>query len=167
MYDQLSPKQKDRLNREVCLSCGNDSGGKKLCSIHMQRQSITARKIYKNLKTEVFSHYGNKCECCDEPILAFLSLDHRDLNKKGELTGSPLYQRAKRDGYPGSLRLLCFNCNFGRKKEVCPHVSKDEGFTLSDLPYQPREIRPLTPKYKAQKESRERRASTSNRPINF
>ncbi len=69
------------------------------------------------------------CPHCDETILEFLTLDHvnndgaahrKELGwRKG---GQALYPLLKKLGFPDGFQVLCFNCNCGRGRGVCPHV---------------------------------------------
>lgn len=88
-----------------------------------------ARRRNQEIKREVFDHYGGKCNCCGESMIEFLTIDHIDndgaahrriLGYSGR--GTAFYRWIKRNGYPGNLRVLCYNCNsslghFG----YCPH----------------------------------------------
>jgi hypothetical protein len=84
------------------------------------------------LKSEVFGVYGNKCACCGEEDKRFLTIDHvnndgaehrRILGKKSET----LMSWAKKQGFPNSLQLLCWNCNLGKAiYGKCPHVLTEE-----------------------------------------
>lgn len=88
-------------------------------------------------KTAVFNHYGNKCECCGEDKIEFLTIDHKDgdgskhrrsLGKprktdgRANPGGGAIYLWIINNGFPDNLRILCWNCNssiglFG----YCPH----------------------------------------------
>lgn len=85
------------------------------------------------LKTDLFNAYGGCiCRCCGETELKFLSLDHifndgaKDhYYQNGRRSGTTLYGKLKKEGYPDKQRfqVLCMNCNFGKKinNGVCPH----------------------------------------------
>lgn len=120
-YEKLSPKQKDRLERGVCLSCGDPSGGKKLCPPHMKRQSVNSKRFAVDLRREIFDHYGNECSCCGETTPEFLTIDHINSNVTREPCGTALYLRIRREGFPDEFRILCWNCNCGRRRGACPH----------------------------------------------
>ncbi len=82
------------------------------------------------LKLKVYEAYGNKCACCGENRIPFLSIDHiyRDgaLERKTIAAGPTLYRHLERSGFPKDrYRLLCMNCNFAQRYgEPCPHVMK-------------------------------------------
>ena len=86
-------------------------------------------------KTKVFNHYGNKCNCCGEKEVYFLSIDHvnNDGNghrhpSGGRVLGAALYTHIIHNDYPDSFQILCMNCNYGKHKNngVCPH--KEVGY---------------------------------------
>ena len=90
---------------------------------------------YGKLKDEVFSAYGQQCECCSETTSEFLSIDHINGNgsvhrkqvSKGR-SGSTMFMWLKRNGFPkDNFRLLCMNCNWSRGMYgYCPHENKTE-----------------------------------------
>lgn len=74
------------------------------------------RKVRLELKTIVYRHYGNKCQCCGETEWEFLSIDHvnQDGHKERKLHigGGAIYRHIRNQGFPKSkYRILCFNCN--------------------------------------------------------
>jgi hypothetical protein len=79
------------------------------------------------LKKEVFAAYGGKCECCGEDNEYFLTMDH--INNDGykyrkSANNSNVYKYIKRNCFPDTFRILCWNCNCGRSKtpsKLCPH----------------------------------------------
>ena len=85
---------------------------------------------YRNkLKAELFKAYGNKCTCCGESNLMFLTIDHihndgwKHKKKLKTHGGYRIYSWLRKQGYPSGYRILCFNCNCGRRLNhgVCPH----------------------------------------------
>jgi hypothetical protein len=97
-----------------------------------KRTRFNARASRALLRSEVIAAYGGKCSCpgCDIVDPRFLTLDHKDNDgaehRKQLKAGSAVYLWAKRNGYPNSLRLLCWNCNCARQTNggVCPHLIK-------------------------------------------
>ncbi len=82
------------------------------------------------LKLIVYNHYTNndiKCSCCGEQNIKFLSIDH--INNDGAKhrkeigTGDAIYRWPIKNNFPGGYRILCMNCNYGRKMNngKCPH----------------------------------------------
>lgn len=78
-------------------------------------------------KKLVLSHYGNKCICCGEKNIWFLSLDHvnNDGYKFGKSRNGMKYYQLLKNGFPTDIQILCFNCNQGKNnpvnKFICPH----------------------------------------------
>jgi hypothetical protein len=94
--------------------------------------TINARTA--KMRAEVLAGYGHRCACCGEDTPEFLTVDHIKgagvPNKNRHAAGVPaksrtgysLYRWLKVNGYPrDEFRLLCFNCNSGRKLGPCPH----------------------------------------------
>ena len=82
------------------------------------------------LKLTVYNAYGNKCSCCGEKNLKFLTIDH--INNDGNIerrqeklgAGERLYQRIIKENFPkDKYQILCYNCNVGkyRNNGTCPH----------------------------------------------
>lgn len=95
-----------------------------------KRKNAEYQKRYRDkLKAEVYAAYGNRCACCGEAEVRFLSIDHVDndgfLNRKAGFDNctTALMGRIKREGFPPSFQLLCMNCNHGKSRNngVCPH----------------------------------------------
>ena len=86
------------------------------------------------VKKEVFNAYGNKCVCCGEEEIHFLTLDHingvpdRHKTENGKrITGLHFWRQIKKENFPEDCRILCWNCNasygfYG----FCPHQLHDE-----------------------------------------
>lgn len=73
----------------------------------------------------VFKHYGEKCECCGESNIKFLTIDH--INGGGrkhrkEIKGH-LYSWLVKNNFPNGFQVLCYNCNCGKRinNGICPH----------------------------------------------
>lgn len=87
------------------------------------------RAYRRNLRDQIIKGYGGKCCCCGETTYEFLTVDHiikgdkaKHRLKFGAESSITFYRWIIREGYPSSLRILCFNCNcsigvFG----YCPH----------------------------------------------
>lgn len=87
------------------------------------------RASYLKFKKQVFDAYGNRCACCGESNLKFLTLDHvqnQGATHRRSLKQGTYYvfKSVIEAGFPKDLyRLLCWNCNCGRAMNggVCPH----------------------------------------------
>jgi len=97
-------------------------------SIHKQQS-----EYYQTIKREIVDVYSggkNKCACCNEKQIHFLTLDHikddgkEDRKKHG--AGFTFFLYLKRHGYPQKgLQILCYNCNMSKRFfKVCPHKLK-------------------------------------------
>lgn len=89
-------------------------------------------KYLRRLRHKVINAYGGKCKCCGLNDETILTLDHPN-NDGGEhrrqLGGTQkVYMWLIRNGFPPGYRLLCWNCNSGRKCAggICPHVSQSQ-----------------------------------------
>jgi len=82
-----------------------------------------SRVRYEKLRSEVFTKHGGECAACGETEWMFLTLDHRNndgweqrANDPYGQTGAGLYKKILRYGMPHDLEILCFNCNFGKRR---------------------------------------------------
>lgn len=82
------------------------------------------RVRYEELRSKVFDRHGGECQACGETERLFLTVDH--INNDGwqlragengyRETGSGLYLDILRHGMRKDLEVLCFNCNFGKRR---------------------------------------------------
>ena len=91
------------------------------------RARAAVKRNYWKMKAMCLDHYGRKCACCGEDNPGFLSMDH--INQDGWAhrkhgSGNAIYRYAITNGFPDTLQILCFNCNYGRARNggVCPHI---------------------------------------------
>lgn len=105
-----------------------------------KRRNAEYQKRYRDkLKAEIYQAYGNRCACCGEAEVMFLSIDHVEndgaLHRKAGIDNctTALMGRIKREGFPPSFQLLCMNCNHGKSRNggTCPHK---EGSTTRRKP---------------------------------
>ncbi len=90
---------------------------------HKREKNLNNRAFYQSCKEKVFDHYGRVCSCCGEAEIAFLTIDHiggGGYQHKKE-TNSKLYPWLVQNNYPEGFRVLCYNCNCGRRLGPCPH----------------------------------------------
>ena len=79
----------------------------------------------KELKINVLNHYGGKCVCCGTTTMEFLSMDY--INGDGSIDrklgmADHIWNWIKKNNYPESLQILCFNCNMAKAHNgYCPH----------------------------------------------
>lgn len=117
-------KNKDILKYRLA----NRRASQRYYRLHRKERLQFARERNEALKREAFFHYGKfpfKCECCDEKIFAFLTLDHlsEEARKRdGKKTGVKLYAWLRKNNWPAGLQILCFNCNSAKGfYGKCPH----------------------------------------------
>lgn len=97
------------------------------------RCRLIRKRHANNLKIKLIKFYSNntnKCLCCGEDKLPFLTISHmnndgavhRKLMKKSGIT---FYKWLIRNNFPTNLNLAveCWNCNCGKSRNngVCPH----------------------------------------------
>lgn len=116
----------------------------KPCARKVTREWNAAHKDYmaqktrvwrEELRTIVYKHYGDKCICCGEDNVLFLTIDHINndgylirprsspgASRKVKISGQ-WYKHIITIGFPDDLQLLCYNCNCGKQRNggVCPH----------------------------------------------
>lgn len=81
------------------------------------------KKYINNLRYKFLQMYGNKCACCGETYVPFLTLDHVRGDGKMDrtsYTGKPCnsynaYRNAIKYYNPQKYQILCMNCNFVKK----------------------------------------------------
>lgn len=83
---------------------------------------------YRNrLRLELIKAYGGKCNCCGEKNIEFLTFDHVEgggNRHRRSLSPSTVYVDIKRAGFPKTIRILCFNCNWAiHQYGFCPHIN--------------------------------------------
>lgn len=138
-------------NKRYCKICGREKAYRwkksKKGRAHLNSPEVVARrrkyqkeyakirapkfKIYQQnrwvrIKHELISNYGGQCECCGEEIERFLTVDHinNDGKEDRKIHGQAMtfYLWLIRNNYPkDNYRLLCYNCNLGRRLGICPH----------------------------------------------
>jgi len=117
---------------------------------HKEQISITQKNCYNNkinqykerrkdsskltrirIKCIVMDHYGGKCNCCSEPRIEFLTIDHIEgggnkhrlkLFNNHNQSGYRFYQWLKQNNFPKGFQVLCWNCNATKHYyNQCPH----------------------------------------------
>ena len=128
-----------------CKSCSNKHR-QAIRENYPDRERRVAHERYLRLRDEIIrynnnrnqerkallvAHYSNntnRCACCGESEVRFLTIDHingngsehRKSSKCG--TGSNFYRWLIREGMPKGYQALCYNCNSARARHgKCPH----------------------------------------------
>lgn len=92
----------------------------------------TARKSWRDvIREEVIQAYGAACECCREPNVRLLTIDHIDGYESGPRSGFALYLWLRRNSFPEGFRVLCMKCNFTLGHHgYCPHSTLKQSIKL-------------------------------------
>jgi len=106
--------------KQKCAACGKNSviPGEHCSGCNERsRRNLLLRKI------KAMLHYENKCFCCGEDRIAFLTMDHTNGGGNKQLIGSRIYEWLIQNDYPDGFRVACNNCNSGASinKGICPH----------------------------------------------
>ncbi len=114
-----------------CKSCKKDIKQERKEKDRKKNNEYAAwqREQYRKL---VYAAYGDKCSCCDETELKFLTIDHvnndgaehrRSLGTRRAGNTWQVYRYIINNNYPDDFQILCYNCNCGRNRNqgVCPH----------------------------------------------
>ena len=106
------------------------------------RKSFLEKQRRHRVRWAVINHYSNGntcCACCGERTPEFLCLDHIEgggtLHRKiTGATGSALYHRLERLGFPPGFQILCSNCNAAKGHYgKCPHVATRGAWKLFNV----------------------------------
>lgn len=124
-------KQQKLQESGLCMYCKCESPNGRCCQECVVKRRKTMRDINDSIKKSVFEAYGGfHCVCCGETMKECLSIDHinggGNQHRKsvvGNRGGPAFYRWLKQNKFPPGFRVLCMNCQFGRKHNsgVCPH----------------------------------------------
>jgi hypothetical protein len=125
-----SPEYREYLSR--CYFANRSQVISPASSISRERYAVyqkRAKEKAANLRSIVIQHYGAKCACCGESIPEFLAIDHVNndgsSHRKKVGVGIQFYKWIIANNYPGTLQLLCHNCNLAKAfYGACPHQVK-------------------------------------------
>ena len=103
---------------------------RKYISKDRDKERRRSRMSSQRQKQVVISAYGDKCACCGESDIRFLTIDHvngggnRHIKELKEKLHTSFYTWLIREGFPEGFQVLCWNCNMGRAKNngICPHM---------------------------------------------
>jgi hypothetical protein len=92
-----------------------------------ERSNENAARLRRRLWDQVLEAYGQRCACCGETMVEFLTVDHVDgggQKHRASLGGTmaALLRWIIKHGFPRSIRILCMNCNLSYGLYgYCPH----------------------------------------------
>ena len=121
-------KRAMRRKNHLCHFCGSPDiiKGLRYCMKCKSSISTSQKKHYREVKIQVFTHYGLHCECCGENHLDLLSIDHigggGNIHRKEIGEGTTFYRWLAKNNFPEGYRTLCHSCNFGAAQNngTCP-----------------------------------------------
>lgn len=98
---------------------------------HKEQAVANGRSLHRRYREQILEAYGRKCACCGETEPTFLTVDHvendgKQHRERFNRNNTNLYRDIVKQGFPPKYRLLCFNCNSGRRLNggSCPHAAK-------------------------------------------
>lgn len=88
-----------------------------------QKKAEYQRGIYRKTKEKFLEMYGGKCACCEEQIFDFLTIEHKQGQRRiTKETGTRAYRKALLEYRPDLYEILCWNCNCAKGQlGYCPH----------------------------------------------
>jgi hypothetical protein len=110
----------------ICQSCIIDKSPKRKTAKNekINGSSLLQRRVYQkkhsfSLKKKIINGYGDKCACCGENNLLFLTIDHINCDgaeeRKSEgYNQDKFYNSLIDNNFPNQYQLLCYNCNLCR-----------------------------------------------------
>lgn len=90
------------------------------------------QKLVAELRAQIFSRYGAKCNCCGLDDIRFLSIDHVYCGKgnsspAGDRHTLTFFKRIIAEEFPKDYQVLCMNCNWAKGVyKKCPHEQDKE-----------------------------------------
>lgn len=101
----------------------------KLNAVEVRRKQNERSKVKRYIVIKHYSRGENKCNCCNESNIMFLTVDHIYNNGNshrkeiGSKSGQDTYRWLIKNNFPEGFQILCFNCNLGKSinKGICPH----------------------------------------------
>lgn len=112
----------------VCATCARARTNAKNHSRGAEYNNAATKKSQAKLKAEIFAAYGNRCACCGNDTVEFLTIDHVNndgaAHRRGRARSGYVYREAKAEGFPKDrFQLLCMNCNAAKGwYGECPHA---------------------------------------------
>lgn len=136
---KLQIKRQQWKAQGLCQRCGKNQTTGYRCE-ECQSKRREAKRDWASVKKynskakarrrlKVIKHYSNgdnKCVCCGEPNIRFLTIDHCNndggIHRK-TIGARRIYQWLINHNFPPGYQILCWNCNCGRAMNggICPH----------------------------------------------
>lgn len=126
----LLPRKNNRKHHDDCRTVYSHEYNKgrwsNMSDEEKEQNNLRGRKLSKQRRITVLSHYGGCCTCCGENRYEFLGIDH--INGNGKIHrqevggGSKIYKWLVAHDFPEGFRVLCHNCNMSYGfYGYCPH----------------------------------------------
>lgn len=102
---------------------------KRYCSNTCNHREETRRRS-REMKARLLETYGDKCACCGESCVEFLTLEHKNGDRKQHLKKVgpnviAIWRDAVENFDTNKYEILCMNCNWAKGKYgFCPHERK-------------------------------------------
>ena len=121
---------RNKFPEDYQILCWNHNCSKPYTEPKQSKTAIANRESYQKLKKDAIYHYGQKCSCCGESDIRYLTIDHPENNgaeHRKSMGTKVMYRWLKQNNYPEGYGVLCFNCNSGRSIAggICPHKIKN------------------------------------------
>ena len=113
-------REKYRDSGFCSVGCGKILFNKTLCKEHSVKKNELAKRLKRKQRITAIEHYGNKCVCCGERGLRFLTFEHKNgdgakhRKETGTGGGSNFARWLIKNNFPKSIEILCYNCNCAR-----------------------------------------------------
>lgn len=95
---------------------------------YKKRERVKVNKLARNykrrLREQFLEMYGNKCACCGETLVEFLTVEHKlgQIGIKKKEIAYDAYRKAIQEYRPDIYEIRCWNCNMSKGRYgYCPH----------------------------------------------
>ncbi len=133
-YDQARRGQWIIRQCEAChctFRVRENASWKKFCSKKCNDR-IYQRKRSAEAKQKLMDVYGHECNCCSEHRIEFLTLEHKQRDRKRDIleigyTSNRIWLHAAENPDFDRYEILCMNCNWCKGKfGYCPHEKEKQ-----------------------------------------
>lgn len=122
--EEILKRQKERSK---LISKEKKSEYQRKWKLNNKEKAKEVAKRYKNsLREKFINMYGNKCSCCGETHIEFLTIEHINgqagIERNKKESGATAYKTAIQEYHPDLYDVLCWNCNCSKGRYgYCPH----------------------------------------------
>lgn len=113
------------INANICSNCKNKKH-REWTTKNSEKVKLQRKNERLSLRKKVINAYGGKCNCCNESIWEFLTIDHVNndgkIERANNINCEKLYRKIIKENYPPNYQILCYNCNCTKGfMGSCPH----------------------------------------------